>query len=119
MGELGPIVGLSVILAVLSGDLWRTLLLLVFAAAAVAAGAVALRARPPRVVRLVEVTMHSSGQFAVRLAVLLLGALFLLAGDLGLDVVLDGVAAGMILGRELGERAGASRCSWKGSATGS
>ena len=98
MGELGPIVGLSVILAVLSGDLWRTLLLLVFAAAAVGAGALALRARPPRVVRLVEVTMHSSGQFAVRLAVLLLGALFLLAGDLGLDVVLGAFAAGMITG---------------------
>jgi Kef-type K+ transport system membrane component KefB len=98
MGELGPIVGLSVILAALSGDFWRTLLLLVFAVAAVAAGALALRARPPRVVRLVEVTMHSSGQFAIRLAILLLGALFLLAGDLGLDVVLGAFSAGLITG---------------------
>jgi len=98
MGELGPIVSLSVILAFLSGDLWRTLLLVVFAVVAVAAGALAMRARPPRVVRLVEVTMHSSGQFAVRLAVLLLGGLFLLAGSLGLDVVLGAFAAGLITG---------------------
>ncbi len=97
-GELGPIVSLSIILAVLSGDAWRSLLLLVFAAVAVAAGGLALRARPPRLVRLVEATMHSSGQLAVRLAVLLLGALFLLAGSLGLDVVLGAFAAGLITG---------------------
>jgi Kef-type K+ transport system membrane component KefB len=97
-GELGPIVSLSIILAVLSGDPWRTLLLLVFAAVAVGAGVLALRARPPRLVRLVEVTMHSSGQLAIRLAVLLLGALFLLAGSLGLDVVLGAFSAGLITG---------------------
>ncbi len=82
----------------LSGDPWRTLLLLVFAAVAVAAGALAMRARPPRMVRLVEATMHSSGQLAVRLAVLLLGTLFLLAGSLGLDVVLGAFSAGLITG---------------------
>jgi Kef-type K+ transport system membrane component KefB len=97
-GELGPIVALSLVLAVESGDAWRTLLLVLFAAVAVGVAALALRARPTRVVRLVETTMHSSGQLAVRLAVLVLGALFLLAGSLGLDVVLGAFAAGMIVG---------------------
>jgi Kef-type K+ transport system membrane component KefB len=97
-GELGPIVVLSLVLAVMSGELWRTLLLVLFAAVALGVAIVALRARPRRVVRLVETTMHSSGQLAVRLAVLVLGALFLLAGELGLDVVLGAFAAGMIVG---------------------
>jgi Kef-type K+ transport system membrane component KefB len=97
-GELGPIVALSLVLAVESGDPWRTLLLVVFALISVGTAAVALRARPTRVVRLLEATMHSSGQLAVRLAVLLLVSLFLLAGSLGLDVVLGAFTAGLIAG---------------------
>ena len=97
-GELGPIVGLSLVLAVISGEPWRTLLLLLFAVLAAATAFVALRVRPTRVVRLVEATMHSSGQLAVRLALLVLGVLFLLAGELGLDVVLGAFTAGLIVG---------------------
>ena len=97
-GEFGPIVGLSVILAVASGELWRTLLLLVFAAVAGITGLVAVRARPARLVRLVDATMHASGQLALRLAILLLGALVILASSLGLDIVLGGFAAGLIVG---------------------
>jgi Kef-type K+ transport system membrane component KefB len=97
-GELGPIVLLSLVLAVISGDPWRTLLLVVFALLAVAVAAIALRARPPRVIRLVEATMHSSGQLAVRLSMLLLGGFFVLAGELKLDVVLGAFTAGLIVG---------------------
>jgi Kef-type K+ transport system membrane component KefB len=97
-GEFGPIVALSIILAVASGEPWRTVLLVVFAVAAVGAGLLATRARPPRLVRLVEATMHSSGQLALRLALLLLGVLVVLAGDLGLDVVLGAFSAGFIVG---------------------
>jgi Kef-type K+ transport system membrane component KefB len=97
-GEFGPIVVLSIVLAVASGEPWRTVLLVVFAVIAVAAGFLATRARPPRVVRLVEATMHSSGQLALRLALLLLGVLVVLAGDLGLDVVLGAFSAGFIVG---------------------
>jgi Kef-type K+ transport system membrane component KefB len=98
VGEFAPIVALSVILAVDSGEMWRTLLLVVFAIATVAIGVVAVRARPQRIVRLVEVTMDASGQFALRLAILLLGGLAVLAGSLGLDVVLGAFAAGLIVG---------------------
>jgi Kef-type K+ transport system membrane component KefB len=97
-GEFGPIVALSIVLAVASGELWHTTLLVVFAVIAVCAGLLATRARPARVVRLVEATMHSSGQLALRLALLLLGALVVVAGSLGLDIVLGAFAAGFIVG---------------------
>jgi Kef-type K+ transport system membrane component KefB len=97
-GEFGPIVALSIVLAVASGEPWRTVLLVVFAVVAVGAGLLATRARPERIVRLVEATMHSSGQLALRLALLLLGGLVVLAGSLGLDIVLGAFAAGFIVG---------------------
>ena len=97
-GEFLPIVALSIILAVASGELWHTLLLLVFAVFAVGTGLVTTRARPARVVRLIDATMHSSGQLALRLALLLLGVLVAVAGSLGLDVVLGAFSAGFIVG---------------------
>jgi Kef-type K+ transport system membrane component KefB len=97
-GELGPLVAVSIVLAVESGDPARTSLLLVFAAVAIGAAVLAVRARPARVVRLVEATMGTSGQLAVRLSLLLLVALVVVAADLGLDVVLGAFAAGIIVG---------------------
>ena len=97
-GEFGPIVVLSIVLAIASGEPWRTVLLAVFAIVAVGAGVFATRARPERVVRLVAATMHSSGQLALRLSLLLLGGLVVLAGSLGLDVVLGAFSAGFIVG---------------------
>jgi Kef-type K+ transport system membrane component KefB len=97
-GEFGPVVALSVVLAFESGEPWRTLLLVVFAVVALATGWVALRVRPDRIVRLVEATMESSGQLALRLSIVVLAGLVVLADDLGLDVVLGGFAAGLIVG---------------------
>jgi Kef-type K+ transport system membrane component KefB len=97
-GEFGPIVALSIVLAVASGEPWRTVLLVVFAVVAIGAGLLATRARPARIVRLVEATMHSSGQLALRLALLMLGVLVVLAGSLGLDIVLGAFTAGFIVG---------------------
>ncbi len=61
-------------------------------------GVLALRARPGRVVRTIERTMNSSGQFAVRLAILILVALVYLTARFGLDVVLGAFAAGIVVG---------------------
>jgi Kef-type K+ transport system membrane component KefB len=97
-GELGPIVLLSLVLALASGEAWRTALLLAFAAVVLGVAVVAQRARPARIVRLLETTMHSSGQVAVRLALVVLGGLFVLADKLGLDVILGAFSAGMIVG---------------------
>jgi Kef-type K+ transport system membrane component KefB len=96
-GELGPIIGLSVVLALASGEPWRTALLFVFAAVVVGAAHLGIRVRPPRILRLVRVTMHSSGQMAVRLSILLLAGLFVLADELGLDVILGAFSAGMVV----------------------
>jgi Kef-type K+ transport system membrane component KefB len=97
-GELGPILAMSIGLALASGEPWRTALLFVFAAVVVVVAAVAVRAQPPRLVRLVEATMHTSGQLAIRLAMLVLIALYVLAAELGLDVILGAFTAGVVVG---------------------
>jgi Kef-type K+ transport system membrane component KefB len=97
-GEFCPVVIVSVILAVDAGDPWRSALLFVFAAVVVLAALVALRAAPPRVVRLVGTTMQTSGQLAIRLSLLLIVALAVLASEFGLDVILGAFGAGIIVG---------------------
>ncbi len=97
-GEFGPVVIVSVILAFDADEPLRALLLFVFAAIVVAATLFALRSRPARVVRLVETTMGTSGQLAVRLSLLLIVALAVLAAEFGLDVILGAFAAGIVVG---------------------
>jgi Kef-type K+ transport system membrane component KefB len=97
-GEFGPVVIVSVILAFEAEEPLRALLLFVFAAIVVGATLVALRARPARVVRLVQTTMGTSGQLAVRLSLLLVVALAVLATEFGLDVILGAFAAGIVAG---------------------
>jgi Kef-type K+ transport system membrane component KefB len=97
-GEFGPVVIVSVILAFEADEPLRALLLFVFAAVVVGATLLALRARPARVVRLVQTTMGTSGQLAVRLSILLVVALAVLANEFGLDVILGAFAAGIVAG---------------------
>jgi Kef-type K+ transport system membrane component KefB len=97
-GEFGPVVIVSIILAVEAGEPLRTTLLFVFAAVVVGTALLALRARPARVVRLIETTMGTSGQLAIRLSVLLIVALVALASEFGLDVILGAFAAGIVVG---------------------
>jgi Kef-type K+ transport system membrane component KefB len=92
------VIAFSVILAFEADEAWHTVLLFVFAAVAVATALLALRARPARVVRLVETTMGTSGQLAVRLSLLLIVGLAVLASEFGLDVILGAFAAGLITG---------------------
>ncbi len=103
-GEFGPVVIVSIILAVEAGEPWRSVLLFAFAAIVVGSTVVALRARPARVVRLVETTMGTSGQLAIRLSVLLVVALVVLASEFGLDVILGAFAAGIIVGLMIRDR---------------
>ncbi len=97
-GEFGPVVIVSVILAFEADEPLRALLLFAFAAIVVGATLLALRARPVRVVRLIQTTMGTSGQLAVRLSVLLVVALAVLATEFGLDVILGAFAAGIVTG---------------------
>lgn len=98
VGEFGPVVIVSVILALEAGEPWRTALLFVFAAVVMIAMLVATRAQPDRIVRLIESTMSTSGQVAVRLTLMVLVGLAVLASEFGLDVILGAFAAGIIVG---------------------
>lgn len=96
VGEFGPIVAVTLLLSARQPSV-NALLLVVFAATAVALALLAARWHPPRVVRLVRETMQTSAQLAVRLSLLLLVTLVLLAFVLDLDVLLGAFAAGMIV----------------------
>ena len=97
IGEMGPIVILSVFLAT-DNDLASTILLFLFAAVAIATAFSAVRFHPARIARLIDETMHASGQLAVRICMLLLLALVYLAVELGQDLILGAFAAGLVLG---------------------
>jgi Kef-type K+ transport system membrane component KefB len=100
-GEFGPILLTALLLA--PGHRLETAALLAgFALCALAAAALALRARPPRLVRLLGQTMHTSAQLAVRGCLLLLVALAALAARLGLDVLLGAFTAGLLVGLVVG-----------------
>jgi Kef-type K+ transport system membrane component KefB len=100
-GEFWPIVVISVFLTGAYGAATETALLLAFGAVVALAAAVALRARPPRIVGVLQETVHTTGQAAVRLSLLLLGVLVLLANDVGFDFVLGAFAAGLVVGLAL------------------
>ena len=97
-GEFWPIVVISVFLTGTYGAGTEIVLLIVFGLLVAAGVATALRARPPRIVRVIQETIHTTGQAAVRLSLLVLAALALLARDSGFDVVLGAFAAGIVVG---------------------
>ncbi len=96
-GEFGPILAIALLL---SGSSPRVsaILLIVFTVAALLAAFLVLRFRPPRLVRLLQRTMHSSAQLPVRLSILILLALVYLASREGLDILLGAFAAGIVVG---------------------
>jgi Kef-type K+ transport system membrane component KefB len=100
-GEFWPILIVSIFLTGAYGALTETLLLLLFGAIVVVAAAAALRARPPRVVQVLQLTLHTTGQAAVRLAVFTLAALVFLSVEAGFDFVLGAFAGGLVVGLAL------------------
>ena len=95
MGELGPILAISI--ALTSDNPGRTTLVLAaFMALAFGAAALAARPAPPHAIRLITTTLHSSAQLGVRLSVLLCVVLVWIANRFDLDVLLGAFAAGMI-----------------------
>jgi Kef-type K+ transport system membrane component KefB len=105
MGEFGPILLITLILST-TNPLHEALILLAFVAVAVFTGVLAVRSAF-RGWPLLERTLETSSQLAVRLAVVLVFGLVALAAELGLDILLGGFVAGMITrqalrGREVG-----------------
>jgi Kef-type K+ transport system membrane component KefB len=93
-GEFGPILLVTLILST-THPLREALILVLFVALAVVTGVLAVRTAW-RGWPLIERTIETSSQLAVRLAVVLVFGLVALAAELGLDLLLGGFVAGMI-----------------------
>ncbi len=95
VGEFAPLVAVSVFL---SGrqPLAGTIVLLGFALIAVLAFWLAQRGPHDWLRHMVSLTLHTSGQFAVRFVLLILAALVVLALALGVDFLLGAFTAGML-----------------------
>ncbi len=102
VGEFGPILLLTLILSAES-TLHNALILIAFVALAVGVAVFAVRSSE-RTLPLLERTLESSSQLAVRWIVVLVFALALLASELGLDLLLGGFAAGIITRQTLKAR---------------
>ncbi|MFE6128047.1 cation:proton antiporter [Streptomyces sp. NPDC056437] len=95
VGEFGPIIAMALLL---SGRRPGESAALLVAFAAVTAAAVfwALRPRRPWFSTVIEKTLHSSAQFAVRFVMLLLVSMLGLSVVFGLDTLLGAFAAGLL-----------------------
>jgi Kef-type K+ transport system membrane component KefB len=94
IGEFGPILLITLILSA-HNPVHEALVLIAFVVLAVMAGVLAVRSAW-RGWPLVERTLETSSQLAVRLAVVLVFGLVALAAELGLDLLLGGFVAGII-----------------------
>jgi Kef-type K+ transport system membrane component KefB len=102
VGEFGPILLLTLVLST-QNALHNALILIGFVALAVLVAVLAVRSAG-RTVPLLERTIETSSQLAVRWIVVLVFALALLANELGLDLLLGGFAAGLITRQVLATR---------------
>ena len=93
-GEFGPILLVTLVLST-TQPLHEAAILAAFVALAVALAVFSVR-MAWRGVPVLERTLESSSQLAVRISVLLIFGLVTLAGQLGLDLLLGGFVAGMI-----------------------
>ena len=96
VGELGPVLIVTVLLGAQSDPITQVALLLSFVLLAVTVALLSTRAGT-RDWGIIERSMETSGQLPVRLTVLLLFGLVVVAADLGLDIILGAFAAGIIL----------------------
>jgi Kef-type K+ transport system membrane component KefB len=95
MGEFGPILLITLVFST-SNPVSSALILIGFVGIAVVAGIVAVRTTL-RGWDVFERTLETSGQLAIRMAVVIVFALAALASSLGLDLLLGGFVAGIIL----------------------
>jgi Kef-type K+ transport system membrane component KefB len=99
LGEVGPIVAMSLLLSTRYST-WQELgFLVLFLAIVGAAIALGIGVRPPRLLDLLARHLHTSTQLPVRISLLILGGLFLLADHFGFESIFGAFAAGMIIGQ--------------------
>jgi Kef-type K+ transport system membrane component KefB len=95
MGEFGPILLITLVFST-KGTISSALILILFVAVAVVTALVAVRGATAGWA-LLERTLETSGQLAIRVAVVMVFALAALAQELGLDLLLGGFVAGVIV----------------------
>jgi Kef-type K+ transport system membrane component KefB len=98
LGEFGPIVLFSLIMAGDEGVVVRSGLLATFVLVAIACAGLFLRIRPPHVIDVLARGLVSTNQLPIRMSMLLLGGLVVLADVLGLDILLGAFTAGILVG---------------------
>ena len=99
LGEVGPIVAMSLLLSQHYNTWQEGGFLLAFLAIVALAIAVGVTARPPKVLAMLSRHMHRSTQLPLRISMLLLAALLLLADRFGFESIFGAFAGGMILGQ--------------------
>jgi Kef-type K+ transport system membrane component KefB len=99
LGEVGPIVAMSLLLSQQYSTWQEVGFLLALLAIVGMAIAVGLGARPPRVLALLSRQMHTSTQLPVRISLLIPAALYVLAETFGFESIFGAFAAGMIVGQ--------------------
>jgi Kef-type K+ transport system membrane component KefB len=95
VGEFAPLVAISLFLSGRSPAV-ASVVLLGFVALAALAIVLAARGPYPALERLITATLHTSGQFAVRLVLCILAVLTCVSIGLGLDMLLGSFAAGVL-----------------------
>jgi Kef-type K+ transport system membrane component KefB len=99
IGEVGPIVAMSLLLSQHYSTWQEAGFLLAFLAIVAIAIAVGARARPPRILAMLSRNMHRSTQLPLRISMLMLAALLLLADRFGFESIFGAFAGGMVLGQ--------------------
>ena len=94
VGEFGPILLITLVFST-KGAATNALILIAFVVVAVAAAVMAVRG-VGRGWALLDRSLETSGQLAIRIAVVMVFALGALASSLGLDILLGGFVAGVI-----------------------
>lgn len=98
VGELGPILMMSLLLSTTYDTTVQTAFMFAFIALVLISGWLLLRGRDtPAILKLLRRTMTQTNQLPVRLTVLLIAAFVVLAEVLGLDLALGALTAGMIV----------------------
>jgi Kef-type K+ transport system membrane component KefB len=99
LGEVGPIVAMSLLLSQRYSTWQEGGFLVVFLVVVGIAITVGMGARPPMVMAILSRHMRKSTQLPVRISLLFLVALVWLAGNFGFESILGAFAAGMVLGQ--------------------
>ena len=96
VGELGPIIAMAVLLSS-SGRFFAIVTLAVFGLLAVLVLVIHHRFIPVRVAEIVARGTEETSQATLRWVIVMLVGLLIIAGDLGLDIILGAFAAGVVL----------------------